>query len=151
MKENIFKDIHEKLDYLKKTKQYRSSVTTLNGLNINKAVYYMNFITISLGIIVFVIIPIIGNRFKKPITSSILNGVPNGMILGYFIVEDQFLVYYTGLIFAPLLNTLLTLICYYFYTYLKFSAKLSLSLTILIWALLTFLSYFIPTSWYEKK
>jgi len=149
--DNFIKYIHERLDYLKKTKQYRSSVTTLNGLNVNTSIYYMNFITISLGIIVFVIIPIIGNRLKKPITSAILNGVPNGMILGYFIVEDQFLVYYTGLIFAPLLNTLLTLLCYYLYTYQKFSAKLSLSLTIIIWMIITFLSYLIPTSWYEKK
>ena len=149
--DNFIKYIHERLDYLKKTKQYRSSVTTLNGLNVNTSIYYMNFITISLGIIVFVIIPIIGNRLQKPITSAILNGVPNGMILGYFIVEDQFLVYYTGLIFAPLLNTLLTLLCYYLYTYQKYSAKLSLSLTIIIWMIITFLSYFIPTSWYEKK
>jgi hypothetical protein len=148
---NILKFVRERLDYLKKTKQYRSSVTTLNGLNVNTSIYYMNFITISLGIIVFVIIPIIGNRLQKPITSAILNGVPNGMILGYFIVEDQFLVYYTGLIFAPLLNSLLTLLCYYLYSYQKFSAKLSLSLTIIIWMIITFLSYFIPTSWYEKK
>ena len=149
--DNIFKYIHEKLDYLRKTKQYHSSVTTLNGLNINKSIYYMNFITITLGIIVFVIIPIIGNQLKKPITSAILNGVPNGMILGYFIVEDQFLVYYTGLIFAPLLNTLLTILCYYLYSYQKLSAKLSLFITILIWVFITFLSYFIPTTWYEKK
>ena len=143
--------IKKKLDYLKKTKQYKSSVTTLNGLNVHKSIYYMNFITITLGIIIFVIIPIIGNRLQKPVTSAILNGVPNGVILGYFIVEDQFLVYYTGLIFAPLFNSIITLLCYYLYSYQKFSAKLSLSITILIWAAVTFLSYFIPTSWYEKN
>jgi predicted membrane-bound dolichyl-phosphate-mannose-protein mannosyltransferase len=152
MKEkNIFKLIYEKLDYLKKTKQYHSSVNTLNGLNFNKSIYYINFITISLGIIIFVFVLIIGNQLQKPITSSLFNGIPTGMILGYFIVEDQFLVYYNGLILAPLLNTLLVLLCYYLYTYQKFSAKLSLSLTILIWAIFTFLSFFILPSWYEKK
>jgi len=148
---NFFKSIQQKLDYLKKTKQYKSSIVTLNGLNVHKSIYYMNFITITLGILIFVIIPVIGNKLQKPVTSALLNGVPNGMVLGYFIVEDQFLVYYSGLILAPLLNTILTLFCYFLYSYQKFSAKLSLSITILIWAILTVLSYFIPPSWYEKK
>ena len=85
----------------KKLKQYN----TLSGLNSKTSGVYIIAISIILGISIFAMIPYVSNRLNRPITSSILNVVPNGMILGFFIVEKNFEIYFKGLILAPLLYT----------------------------------------------
>jgi hypothetical protein len=86
-------------------------------------------------------IPYVSNRLNRPITSSILNVVPNGMILGFFIVEKNFDIYFKSLIFAPLLNTVLDIIVFTMYKYFNISAIISITTGIVIWVILLILAY----------
>jgi hypothetical protein len=126
---------------VEKRPEYQSTTTTISGLNYVSANFLVNTISITLGIIIFALIPYVANRVKKPITSAILNVVPNGMMLGYFIVDKSFIKYFTGLIIAPLLNPLLDLFTYYLYMYLKLSAKMSLCIGIGLWASMVLIAY----------
>ena len=86
-------------------------------------------------------IPFVSNRLNKPITSSILNVVPTGMILGFFIVDKNFDVYFKSLILSPLFNTILDSIIFIMYKYLNVSAIISITTGIVIWLILLILSY----------
>jgi hypothetical protein len=86
-------------------------------------------------------IPYVSNRLNRPITSSILNVIPNGMILGFFIAEKNFDVYFKSLILAPLLNTILDIITFTMYRYLNFSAIISITTSIIIWLILLVLTF----------
>jgi hypothetical protein len=121
--------------------EYQSTTATISGLDYIHANVLVNTISITLGIIIFALIPYVANNIRKPITSAILNVVPNGMILGYFIVAKSFIPYFTGLIFAPSINPLLDLFTYYLYEYVKLSAKLSLCIGIGVWALMVLVAY----------
>jgi hypothetical protein len=121
--------------------EYQSTAATISGLDYIHANVLVNIISITLGIIIFALIPYVANNIRKPITSAILNVVPNGMILGYFIVAKSFIPYFTGLIFAPSINPLLDLFTYYLYEYVKLSAKLSLCIGIGVWALMVLVAY----------
>ncbi len=121
--------------------QFQNKNVTIGGFSYYKAKELTTIISISLGIIIFMVIPIIANKVQKPLTSAFLNVVPNGMILGFFIEEDKFVNYFLGLIFAPLINPLLNLSAYMMYDRLGLSAKLSLFINILIWALMVIIAY----------
>lgn len=122
---------------VKKIKQYN----TISGLNNKTSELYIIGISIILGIVIFAMIPYVSNRLNKPITSSILNVVPNGMILGFFIIEKNFDTYFKGLIMAPLLNTILDIIVYTMYKFLNISAIISITTGIIIWLVLLILAY----------
>ena len=122
---------------VKNLKQYN----TLSGLNSKTSGSYIIVISVILGIVIFAMIPYISNRLNRPITSSILNVVPNGMILGFFIVEKNFDIYFKSLIFAPLLNTVLDIIVFTMYRYFNISAIISITTGIVIWLILLILSY----------
>ena len=117
------------------------SEDTLSGLNSKTSSAYIIGISLVMGAILFAIIPYISNRLNKPITSCILNVVPNGMILGFFIVEKNFEIYFKGLILAPLLNTTLDIIVFTMYKYLNISAIISITTGIIIWLILLILAY----------
>ena len=121
----------------KKLKQYN----TLSGLNSKTSGVYIIAISVILGVLIFAMIPYVSNRLNRPITSSILNVVPNGMILGFFIVEKNFDIYFKSLIFAPLLNTILDIIVFTMYKYFNISAIISITTGIIIWLILLILSY----------
>ena len=70
---------------------------TVSGLNSKTASIYIISISVFLGIVIFAMIPFVSNRLNKPITSSILNVIPNGMILGFFIVDKNFDIYFKSL------------------------------------------------------
>ena len=122
---------------VKNLKQYN----TLSGLNSKTSGSYIIGISVVLGIVIFAMIPYVSNRLNRPITSSILNVVPNGMILGFFIVEKNFDIYFKSLIFAPLLNTVLDIIVFTMYKYFNISAIISITTGIVIWVILLILSY----------
>lgn len=122
---------------VKNLKQYN----TLSGLNSKTSGSYIIGISVVLGIVIFAMIPYVSNRLNRPITSSILNVVPNGMILGFFIVEKNFDIYFKSLIFAPLLNTVLDIIVFTMYKYFNISAIISITTGIVIWLILLILSY----------
>jgi hypothetical protein len=122
---------------VKNLKQYN----TLSGLNSKTSGSYIIGISVVLGIVIFAMIPYVSNRLNRPITSSILNVVPNGMILGFFIVEKNFDIYFKSLIFAPLLNTLLDIIVFTMYKYFNISAIISITTGIVIWLIILILSY----------
>jgi hypothetical protein len=122
---------------VKKLKQYN----TISGLNNKTSELYIIGISIILGIVIFAMIPYVSNKLNRPITSSILNVVPNGMILGFFIIEKNFDVYFKSLILAPLLNTILDIITYTMYKFLNISAIISITTGILIWLILLILAY----------
>ena len=121
----------------KKLKQYN----TLSGLNSKTSGVYIIAISVILGVLIFAMIPYVSNRLNRPITSSILNVVPNGMILGFFIVEKNFDIYFKSLIFAPLLNTILDIIVFTMYKYFNISAIISITTGIVVWLILLILSY----------
>jgi hypothetical protein len=126
---------------VEKRPEYQSTTLTISGLDYINTNLLVNTISIFLGIIIFALIPYVANNIQKPITSAILNVVPNGMILGYFIVAKSFIPYFTGLIIAPLINPLLDLFTYYLYFHLKLSAPLSLTIGIGLWALMVLIAY----------
>ena len=122
---------------VKNLKQYN----TLSGLNSKTSGSYIIAISVILGIVIFAMIPYVSNRLNRPITSSILNVVPNGMILGFFIVEKNFDIYFKSLIFAPLLNTALDIIVFTMYKYLNISAIISITTGIVIWLIILIIAY----------
>jgi hypothetical protein len=122
---------------VKNLKQYN----TLSGLNSKTSGSYIIAISVILGIVIFAMIPYVSNRLNRPITSSILNVVPNGMILGFFIVEKNFDIYFKSLIFAPLLNTVLDIIVFTMYKYFNISAIISITTGIVSWLILLILAY----------
>jgi len=128
---------------LKKSKNSKNlkQYNTLSGLNSKTSGVYIIAISVILGISIFAMIPYVSNRLNRPITSSILNVVPNGMILGFFIVEKNFDIYFKSLIFAPLLNTVLDIIVFTMYRYLNISAIISITTGIIIWLILLILAY----------
>jgi len=126
---------------VEKRPEYQSKTVTICGIDYITANFFVNTISITMGIIIFALIPYVANHIKKPITSAILNVVPNGMILGYFVVAKNFIPYFTGLIIAPIINPLLDLFTYYLYEYLHLSAKMSLSIGIGIWAIAVIIAY----------
>ena len=128
---------------LKKSKNKKNikDYDTISGLNSKTSSIYIISISIFLGIVIFAMIPFVSNRLNKPITSSILNVVPNGMILGFFIVDKNFDIYFKSLILSPLLNTLLDIITFTMYKYFNISAIISITTGIIIWLILLILSY----------
>ena len=120
-----------------------SNNITISGLNKKTSHVLIITISVTLGMIIFALIPYIANKFSNPYTSSLLNVVPNGMILGFFVIEKNFNEYFKGLLFAPTLNVLLNLLTYVLYKYVGLSAVVSLSTSIFLWAFLLVTSYFV--------
>jgi hypothetical protein len=114
---------------------------TISGLNSKTASIYITSISVFLGIVIFATIPFVSNRLNKPITSSILNVVPSGMILGFFIVDKNFDIYFKSLILSPLFNIILDSIIFIMYKYLNISAIISITTGIVIWLIILILSY----------
>ena len=114
---------------------------TVSGLNSKTASIYIISISVFLGIVIFAMIPFVSNRLNKPITSSILNVIPNGMILGFFIVDKNFDIYFKSLILSPLFNIILDSIIFIMYKYLNISAIISITTGIVIWLIILILSY----------
>jgi hypothetical protein len=125
---------------LKKSKTSKDH-ETISGLNNKTASIYITIISIFLGIVIFAMIPFVSNTLNKPITSSILNVVPSGMILGFFIIDKNFDVYFKSLILSPLFNVILDAIIYIMYKYLNIPAIISITSGIIIWLILLILSY----------
>jgi len=114
---------------------------TVSGLNNKTASIYITSISVFLGIVIFAMIPFISNQLNKPITSSILNVVPTGMILGFFIIDKNFDIYFKSLILSPLFNVILDATIFIMYKYLNISAIISITFGIIIWLILLILSY----------
>ena len=108
---------------------------------ITKSRIIIQSISAIIGVIIFVCVPILANNINKPITSVILNVMPNDLILAYFIVEDNIEEYLIGCIFSPLLNVVDNIISYILYVYLKTTATFALLTNILIWLFAIILSY----------
>jgi len=120
-----------------------SNNITISGLNKKTYRDIIIIISVSMGIIIFSLIPIIANKLSNPYTSALLNVVPNGMMLGFFVIEKNFNIYFKGLIFAPLLNVILTSFAYFLYKYVGLSAIISLSTSITIWVLILIITYIV--------
>ena len=117
-----------------------SNNITISGLNKKTSHVLIITISVTLGMIIFALIPYIANKLSNPYTSSLLNVV---MILGFFVIEKNFNEYFKGLLFAPTLNVLLNLLTYVLYKYVGLSAVVSLSTSIFLWAFLLVTSYFV--------
>jgi len=120
-----------------------SNNITISGLNKKTYRDIIIIISVSMGIIIFSLIPFIANKLSNPYTSALLNVVPNGMMLGFFVIEKNFNIYFKGLIFAPLLNVILTSFAYFLYKYVGLSAIISLSTSITIWVLILIITYIV--------
>ena len=126
---------------LKKLSKKSTNITTLSGLNITTSKIIIQSISAIIGVIIFIGVPIIANNINKPITSVILNIIPNDLILAYFIVEDNIDEYLFGCIFSPLLNIINNIISYILYIYVKTTASFALWSNILIWIFAIIMSY----------
>jgi hypothetical protein len=126
---------------LKTSYKNSTEITTLSGLNIKKSKIIIRSVSAIIGVIIFVGVPIIANNIDKPITSVILNMIPNDLILAYFIVEDNIEEYLFGCIFSPLLNVIDNIISYILFFYVKTTASVALWSNILIWLFAVILSY----------
>ncbi len=125
---------------LKKNKNIKD-YETISGLNSKTDSIYITFISVFLGIVIFATIPFVSNILNKPITSSILNGIPTGIILGFFIIDKNFDIYFKSLILSPLFNVILDTIIFIMYKYLNISAIISITTGIVFWLILLILSY----------
>jgi hypothetical protein len=117
------------------------NITTISGLDITKSRIIIQSISAIIGVIIFVGVPIIANNINKPITSVILNIIPNDLILAYFIVEDNIEEYLFGCIFSPILNIIDNILSYILYVYVKTTASVALWTNILIWIFAIIMSY----------
>jgi hypothetical protein len=123
------------------TSSSSSQVITISGLDIMTSRVIIQSTSAIIGVIVFVLVPILANSINKPIASVILNVIPNDLILAYFIVEDNIEEYLLGCIFSPLLNVIDNIISYVLYVYIKTTASVALWANILIWVFAIILSY----------
>jgi hypothetical protein len=126
---------------LKSSSKKSTNITTLSGLDIRTSKVIIRSISAIIGVIIFVGVPIIANNINKPITSVILNIIPNDLILAYFIVEDNIDEYLFGCIFSPLINVIDNIISYILYYYVKTTASFALWSNILIWIFAIIMSY----------
>ena len=126
---------------LKTSSKNSANIVTLSGLDITKSRIIIQSISAIIGVIIFVGVPIIANNINKPITSVVLNIIPNDLILAYFIVEDNIDEYLFGCIFSPLLNVVDNIISYILYIYVKTTSSFALWSNILIWIFTLIMSY----------
>ena len=90
----------------------------------------------------FYFVPLIANKFKKPLTSVLINIIPNALILGFFMLESEFEVYLKSCIFVPLFTVFDSIISYSLLIYYNWTGKSSLTFNIVFWLLVIVVSYF---------
>ena len=122
--------------------QSNQNTTTISGLNIETSAYIIQISSALIGIFVFYFVPLIANRFKKPLTSVLINIIPNALILGFFMVESEFEVYLKSSIFVPLFTTFDNVISYLLLIYYNWTGKNSLTFNIVFWLIVIVSSYF---------
>jgi hypothetical protein len=140
-KKAIIKYFNNENIMAQKAPEFKSNTITISGLSYKYSKQLVNVISITLGIIIFLLIPYVANNIKKPMTSAILLAVPNGMVLAFFIVESKFMAYFTGLIFAPLINPILNESANYLYETLHFPAGVALAINIGVWLLMVIIAF----------
>ena len=122
--------------------QTNQNTTTISGLSIETSAYIIQISSALIGIFVFYFVPLIANRFKKPLTSVLINIIPNALILGFFMVESEFEVYLKSCIFVPLFTTFDNIISYLLLIYYNWTGKNSLTFNIVFWLIVIVGSYF---------
>jgi len=131
----------------KSYKSYNSStttnITTISGIDIETSAIYIHIISALIGVVVFYFVPYLANHVNKPITAVILNVIPNDLMLGFFIVEDEFEEYLLASVFSPIFNVIDNIISYSIYVYGKSTPSIALWSNILLWIFVVILSYFI--------
>lgn len=115
---------------------------TISGLNSNTSKIIIRIISALIGVFVFYCVPLITNTFKRPLTSVLINIIPNALILGFFILEDEFEVYLKSSIFVPLFNTFDNILSYILLIFYNWSGNKSLTINIVIWLIVVVASYF---------
>ena len=120
----------------------KKSVTTISGLDIETSAYIIQITSAIIGIFVFYFVPLIANRFKKPLTSVLINIIPNALILGFFMLESEFEIYLKSCIFVPLFTVFDSIISYALLIYYNWTGKSSLTFNIVFWLLVIVVSYF---------
>jgi hypothetical protein len=118
---------------------------TISGVNKNNIL--IPIFSSIIGILVFICIPYAANQLNKPFTAAALNVIPNGMILGYFVLETQFETYFKSLIFVPSFNVIINIITYGLYKYCGVTPFWALTINILAWVMLVISSYIIPAKY----
>jgi len=120
----------------------KKSVTTISGLSIETSGYIIQISSALIGIFVFYFVPLIANRFKKPLTSVLINIIPNALILGFFMLESEFEVYLKSCIFVPLFTVFDSILSYSLLIFYNWSGKNSLTFNIVFWLIVIVVSYF---------
>ena len=126
----------------KTTTTNTSNTITISGLSIETSAYIIQITAACIGIFVFYFVPLIANRFKRPLTSVFINVIPNALILGFFLVESEFEVYLNSCIYVPLFTTFDNIVSYLLLIYYNFTGKSSLTTNILFWLIVVIGSYF---------
>ena len=124
------------------TTQSKSNIITISGLDIETSAYIIQITSALIGVFVFYCVPLIANRFKKPLTSVLINVIPNALILGFFMLESEFEIYLTSCIFVPLFTVFDSIISYTLLIYYNWTGKNSLTFNIVFWLIVIVCSYF---------
>lgn len=117
---------------------------TISGISSNNI--WIPIFSAFIGIVVFICIPYAANNLNKPIAAASLNVIPNGVILGYFILDTEFDSYFKSLVFVPAFNVIVNVITYLLFKYAFVSAFWALTINVSCWILLVIGCYFIPSS-----
>lgn len=124
------------------TTQNTSNTITISGLNIENSAYIIQITSALIGVFVFYFVPLIANRFKKPLTSVFINVIPNALILAFFILESEFEVYLKSCIFVPFFTTFDNIVSYILLIFYNWSGNESLTFNIVFWLIVITGSYF---------
>jgi hypothetical protein len=125
---------------IKRSKTNTNSQNTISG--ISQYNILIPIFSAIIGMIVFICIPYTANHFSKPFTAAALNIIPNGIILGYFVLDTEFDTYFKSLVFVPAFNVAVNIITYLLFSYKIVSAFWALTLNISAWILLVIISLF---------
>ena len=133
-----------KIKKTKKSKKRNSiktnSKSTISGLP-NSALI-TNIISAFVGIFIFVVAPYAVNKLNNPTLSALVNVFPTGVLVALFINEEEFIPFYTKLLFAPIFNVVVNWFVYVFLIYFNWSALSCIILNISIWLVACILAYF---------
>ena len=115
------------------------SKTTISGLP-NSALL-TNIISAFVGIFIFVVAPYAVNKLNNPTLSALINVFPTGVLVALFINEEEFIPFYTKLLFAPIFNVVVNWFVYVFLIYFNWSPLSCILLNIGIWLIACILVY----------
>jgi len=140
-KKNDSYKVEKQRSFYKYIPTYTSKDSTLSGLNYSRDTIETYVITGVIGAFIFILSPIIANKFNKPLTAALITTVPVDIIMALFIEEEQFTHYLLGITIKPLVIVLLNWITYALYYYKIFPPFWCIIVNLMLWTAITLFTY----------